>query len=180
MIYLKDQLDLILKAQAGDVAVRNSLIEAHIPFIKHVIKTVVGSALVLEYLTDGTFGFIHAIKTFDEAKVTSNRGSYFWICIKQAVIRAAKAEGREVRELRKNQNALRLLFGVERQSDYVAIDEVHKVLSMLSESERYIVLQRMLGVRLRDLAFELGVSKQRISYIHRQALKFVRELISLD
>jgi RNA polymerase sigma factor (sigma-70 family) len=176
VILLKDQLDLIRKARAGDVAARNLLVESQISFIRYVVKGLVGWEFVDEYLTDATLGFIRAIENFDEGKVKSSQpSSYFWSCIKREVLDARRTEGREFKNLLRYREALRRHSGVAGQSDCIVDDEVHKVLAELPESHQYIVSQRMSGVPLRVLALEFGVSKQRIAEIERHALNFVRD-----
>jgi RNA polymerase sigma factor (sigma-70 family) len=169
-----DQLDLIVKAQAGDVAARNVLIESNLNFIRYVVRFYVGRGHINEYLADGVFGFIKALKYFDVTRIRGHMNAVFWLFIHHEIRNANRALHRSREGAEKfNRRAARL--PTLNQPDYgLDVKELWELLDRLTEKERIIVTERLLGVSCADLGRRFNCGRQNAYRIYRAALKKLR------
>lgn len=93
----EQEMELLIKAQAGDKASRDKLVEMNLPLVKSVVRKYKESGLPWEDLVnEGVIGLMKAIDEFDTT--TGNKLSTFATYkIKQVAIRALENNGRTVR-----------------------------------------------------------------------------------
>jgi len=165
---LSKQIDLILRAQAGDIEARNVLIETNLPYINYVVAACVGCKNVKQYLSDGVLGFICALETFNPSKVKNHFNAFFWACIRSKIADTRRVEGRwelhKEKVVQKVREALSLIEVTE-HPDPVEWDEVWAAVGELPERERIIMTEWLAGETFKATARQLGISSQRVHQI---------------
>lgn len=92
-----EEMDLIQKAQAGDVAARNKIIESNLRLVIPVAKSYMNCGLgFLDLIQEGNIGLITAVDKFDTT--TGNKFNTYAIWwIKQKISRAVANQGKTIR-----------------------------------------------------------------------------------
>lgn len=93
----EQELDLLVKAQNGDKAAKDFLVEVNLPLVKSVVRKYKENGLPWEDLVnEGVIGLLKAIEDFDTT--SGNKLSTFATYkIKQVAVRALENNGRTVR-----------------------------------------------------------------------------------
>lgn len=163
----------------------------HIRLIGSVAKKYRTFARFLDYddlFQEGCLGYMHALSKYDPAKGTFETYAYWWI--RNYIVKALKRVDN------------RLVYSIEsanygKDEDIQIIDvytlgnsendamkrlrswEISKAISKLTDKQRYVIYQYYYKDKtMPDIGKEIGVSRQVVSYQHRQALKKLKKMIS--
>lgn len=128
------------KAKAGDLSVRNILVEYNLRLVAHIVKKYqTGNRSTEDLISIGTIGLIKAINTYDTDK-GSKLVTYASRCIENELLMRLRQERKEVREI-----SLYEPIGTDREGneislmDVIRIDEENVLLNVItSESLRNI------------------------------------------
>jgi RNA polymerase primary sigma factor len=92
-----DQIDLVIKAKAGDGAAMDKLIKSNLRFVLSVAKDYVYTGMPMEDLIqEGNLGMIKAVYKFDETKPYKFISYAVW-WVRQSILQAAYETGNSVR-----------------------------------------------------------------------------------
>jgi len=171
MKLISDQMDLIRKAQGGDIAARNEFIELSLPFIVYVVSDIVGPERVREFLGDGVLGFIKAMETFDASMVKKHAANYFWIHIKRSVIDAVRAEVRHIRL--REPHAFDVLVCPPAE-DILAAEEMMSRFQLLDEQTKFIIHEHSKGNAFTRIGELLGISHEWVRQLYKRGLERLR------
>jgi len=97
LLSAEEEVDLARRAQRGDQAARDRMVEANLRLVAKTARHYMGSGVPLEDLIqEGTIGLINAIEKFDYSKgFKFSTYARYWI--KQAILRALNNQGRLIR-----------------------------------------------------------------------------------
>jgi RNA polymerase sigma factor (sigma-70 family) len=175
-----DQLDLVVKAQAGDVKARNELIETNLDFIRYVVMFYKGRRTHEEYLTAGVMGFIKALEYFDVKKIRRHVNAIFWLCIRNELTNQDQKQDRAWQYADKIRRRARMLPIPDQPDRQLILKDLWGLLDRLGEKDRIIVMGRMNGETNQDLARRLGCCSHNVSWHYKRAIKALRAMWDKD
>lgn len=170
---IEDQIDLILKAKAGDIAARNLLIETNIQFIKYVIWKYEGCS-VRDRLGEGVIGFIRGIDMFDVNHKYTHPSNIFWSCIRGVLYETDKSEDRHAKYYKNLKDRILPRVHDIGPLKHAELNDVWDALSILSKNEKIVVTEHMMGTPFKEIAYQLRMTQQGVSYLYRRALEKLR------
>ena len=191
----KQEVELLAKAENGDIDAKNKLIEHNLRLVAHITKKYYTAGCEQDDLISiGTIGLIKAISTFK-----SNKGirlaTYASRCIENEILmhfRNIKKTAQDVYisdpiDTDKDGNALTLIDVIADEGDIedeidkkIKIEKLRVILTgTLDERETQIINMRYgLGgneeLTQREIAKELGISRSYVSRIEKAALEKLR------
>ena len=191
----KQEVELLAKAENGDIDAKNKLIEHNLRLVAHITKKYYTAGCEQDDLISiGTIGLIKAISTFK-----SNKGirlaTYASRCIENEILmhfRNMKKTAQDVYisdpiDTDKDGNALTLIDVIADEGDIedeidkkIKIEKLRVILTgTLDERETQIINMRYgLGgneeLTQREIAKELGISRSYVSRIEKAALEKLR------
>ena len=156
---LSDEVELILKAQKGDIYSRNILIEKNIPLIQKIANKSVQSSTLSnsDLVQEGIFGLITAIEKFNP-EIGSKFSTYASWWIKQAMFKAISEQSYAYNIPVYIQETLSRYKKTKQQMEQTAQKEVSKsdVARRLNMTEEKIDI--FLNAFTRSLSIESGTS----------------------
>ena len=88
MISHEEEIELAQKAQSGDVAAKNKLVNANLRFVVNVAKKYQNHGLDLsDLISEGNLGLLTAVNKFDASKGYHFISYAVW-CIRQSILKA--------------------------------------------------------------------------------------------
>ena len=161
-----DPVDFV-RAHAGDVAARNRVVEANFPLVlhlaRHVMRKRATRKTMNELVSDGSLGLLRAAEHFD-----MSRGNAFSTYASKAILSHMWRHSRSKQRARESCSmiAMEKVAAPEVLPD--AGERVRPWLTRLKARDRQVIEARYLrGLLLREVATEMGYSRQRIQQIGR-------------
>jgi len=200
--------ELICKAKNGDINAQNEILTANLRFVFNVASRYKGNgAAISDLISEGNLGLVKAIQKFDPNKDVKFISYAVW-WVRNAMQEFIKKR-QTILNVEKEEESLNIVVGdgniKDREDDYVTKKEVilsneedeekrelqknqkkivDKILSILSEREKYIV-EEYYGINgkkeknLEEIGNELGITKERVRQIKQVSLNKLRSEILL-
>ena len=148
----EEETELALKAQKGDVAAKNKIINANLRFVVNVAKKYQNHGLDLEDLiSEGNIGLMTAIEKFDVSKGYHFISYAVW-WIRQCILKAICEKSRAIR------------LPLNRANELVQIEHARKVVgTKKTEQQEYEEIGRMLNMDSAHVRDMINVSQEMIS-----------------
>ena len=203
--------ELIYKAKNGDIKAQNEILTANLRFVFNIASRYKGNgAAISDLISEGNLGLVKAIQKFDPDKdVKFISYAVWWVrnAMQEFIKKRQATLNIEKEDETLNTPLKHESFGYDKEDDYVLKKEavfsdeedeekrelhknqkkiVDKILSVLSDRERYIV-EEYYGIsgkkekNLEEIGNELGITKERVRQIKEQSLKKLRsEILILE
>ena len=198
--------ELIILAKDGDIDAQNEILTANLRFVFDTAKRYKGNGVpISELISEGNMGLIKAINKFDPEKNVKFISYAVWwvrnsmqefIKKRQAIIRIEKDEDSlnstvienglaDDEDERLTVKDIMFSNAGEKERDENSKTNkaiVEKILSQLSDRERYII-EEYYGIgnkkekNLEEIGSELGITKERVRQIKSDSLKKLRSEI---
>jgi RNA polymerase primary sigma factor len=200
--------ELICKAKNGDINAQNEILTANLRFVFNVASRYKGNgAAISDLISEGNLGLVKAIQKFDPNKDVKFISYAVW-WVRNAMQEFIKKR-QTILNVEKEEESLNIVVGdgniKDGEDDYVIKKEVilsneedeekrelqknqkkivDKILSILSEREKYIV-EEYYGINgkkeknLEEIGNELGITKERVRQIKQVSLNKLRSEILL-
>ena len=148
----EEETELALKAQKGDVAAKNKIINANLRFVVNVAKKYQNHGLDLEDLiSEGNIGLMTAIEKFDVSKGYHFISYAVW-WIRQCILKAVCEKSRTIR------------LPLNKANELVRIEHARKVVAgKKTEQQEYEEIGRMLNMDSAHVRDMINVSQEMIS-----------------
>ena len=148
----EEETELALKAQKGDVAAKNKIINANLRFVVNVAKKYQNHGLDLEDLiSEGNIGLMTAIEKFDVSKGYHFISYAVW-WIRQCILKAVCEKSRAIR------------LPLNKANELVRIEHARKVVAgKKTEQQEYEEIGRMLNMDSAHVRDMINVSQEMIS-----------------
>lgn len=191
----KRESELLLKAQKGDLAARNTLIEHNLRLVAHIVKKYyAASSNQDDLISIGTIGLIKAVSTFKSDK-NIRLATYASRCIENEILMYFRNQKKSAQDVYindpidsdKDGNALTLIDAIADKTDIVEeLDtkmKLEKLKSIINNTLdprelEIITLRYGLGgipeLTQREIAAKLNISRSYVSRIEKSALKKLR------
>ena len=152
MITHEEEAELAVKAQKGDKAARNKIINANLRFVVKVAKKYQNHGLELEDLiSEGNIGLLTAIEKFDPSKGFHFISYAVW-WINQAILKAVSEKSRAIR------------LPLNRANELVRIEHARKVVGgNKSEQQEYEEIGAMLNMEPSHVREMVAISRDMVS-----------------
>ena len=152
MITHEEEAELAVKAQKGDKAARNKIINANLRFVVKVAKKYQNHGLELEDLiSEGNIGLLTAIEKFDPSKGFHFISYAVW-WINQAILKAVSEKSRAIR------------LPLNRANELVRIEHARKVVGgNKSEQQEYEEIGAMLNMEPSHVREMVAISREMVS-----------------
>ena len=191
----KEEDELLLKSNMGDIDARNKLVEHNLRLVAHITKKYTGSTDNDDLISIGTIGLIKGISTF-KAEKGSRLATYTARCIENEILmyfRSLKKTEKDVSlhepiDTDKDGNMLTLGDIISDGSDVleqtdtkIKVERLKKILPLaLDKREKEIIYMRYgIGGRKQqtqqEIAKKLKISRSYVSRIEKSALKKLKE-----
>ena len=152
MISHEEEIELAQKAQAGDKAAKNKLVNANLRFVVNVAKKYQNHGLDLtDLISEGNLGLLTAVEKFDV-----NKGYHFisyavwWI--RQSILKAICEKSRAIR------------LPLNRANELVQIEHARKVVgTKKTEQQEYEEIGAMLNMEPLHVRDMINISREMIS-----------------
>ena len=152
MISHEEEIELAQKAQAGDKAAKNKLVNANLRFVVNVAKKYQNHGLDLtDLISEGNLGLLTAVEKFDV-----NKGYHFisyavwWI--RQSILKAICEKSRAIR------------LPLNRANELVQIEHARKVVgTKKTEQQEYEEIGTMLNMEPAHVRDMINISREMIS-----------------
>lgn len=201
--------ELIIKAKNGDLKAQNEILEANLRFVFNVANRYKGNgACISDLISEGNMGLVKAIQKFDPDKnVKFISYAVWWIrnSIQEFIKKRQTIINIEKEEDTLNAPVVYNYANYDEEDEFVSKKEVvlsdeedeekkelhksqklivDKILSKLSDRERYIIEQYYgIGCRkeknLEEIGNELGITKERVRQVKQVGLNKLRSEILL-
>ncbi|MGI5117047.1 sigma-70 family RNA polymerase sigma factor [Treponema sp. SP13] len=150
----EEEIDLALKAKAGDKAAKDKIVSANLRFVVNVAKKYQNHGLDLpDLISEGNIGLLTAIERFDVSKGYHFISYAVW-WIRQAILKAICEKSRAIR------------LPLNRANELVQIEHARKLMAGdKTEEQEFAEVARM-----------LKMDKQHV----REMVNISRDMISLD
>ncbi|MGI5097173.1 sigma-70 family RNA polymerase sigma factor [Treponema socranskii] len=150
----EEEIDLALKAKAGDKAAKDKIVNANLRFVVNVAKKYQNHGLDLpDLISEGNIGLLTAIERFDVSKGYHFISYAVW-WIRQAILKAICEKSRAIR------------LPLNRANELVQIEHARKLMAGdKTEEQEFAEVARM-----------LKMDKQHV----REMVNISRDMISLD
>ena len=148
----EEEAELAIKAQKGDKAARNKIINANLRFVVKVAKKYQNHGLELEDLiSEGNIGLLTAIEKFDPSKGFHFISYAVW-WINQAILKAVSEKSRAIR------------LPLNRANELVRIEHARKVVGgNKSEQQEYEEIGAMLNMEPSHVREMVAISREMVS-----------------
>ena len=148
----EEEAELAVKAQKGDKAARNKIINANLRFVVKVAKKYQNHGLELEDLiSEGNIGLLTAIEKFDPSKGFHFISYAVW-WINQAILKAVSEKSRAIR------------LPLNRANELVRIEHARKVVGgNKSEQQEYEEIGAMLNMEPSHVREMVAISRDMVS-----------------
>ena len=197
---MKEEANLARLIQRGDDKAKDMLVETNLPLVLHIAKRYKGPLPLEDRIQEGVTGLIRAAERFEPEKGV-RFGTYAAWWIRQAISRAIANQSREIRIPVQLHVRLRRL---EKESEHLGrklgrrptLDEMSKEVGLPRKKlsaytriaktpisiarERYVIGKRfgLFGEEastLNSIAKELGLSRERVRQIVKNALRKIKD-----
>lgn len=150
----EEENELAIKAQAGDKAAKNKIVNANLRFVVNVAKKYQGSGLdLVDLISEGNIGLLTAIEKFDVSKGYHFISYAVW-WIRQCILKAICEKSRAIR------------LPLNRANELVQIEHARKMVGSGKTEEQEIT----------EVAEMLNMDASHV----REMLNINREMVSLD
>ncbi|MBO4859249.1 MAG: RNA polymerase sigma factor RpoD/SigA [Treponema sp.] len=148
----EEEAELAVKAQKGDKAARNKIVNANLRFVVKVAKKYQNHGLELEDLiSEGNIGLLTAIEKFDPSKGFHFISYAVW-WINQAILKAVSEKSRAIR------------LPLNRANELVRIEHARKVVGgNKSEQQEYEEIGAMLNMEPSHVREMVAISREMVS-----------------
>lgn len=199
--------ELLIKAKAGDLKAQNEILEANLRFVFNIASRYKGNgAPISDLISEGNLGLVKAIQKFDiDKNVKFISYAVWWVRSSMQEFIKRRQCSLNIEKDEDSLNGLVSSNGIKDEEDedvykmeVVLSDEedeekrelqknqrkiVDKLLSKLSERERYIV-EEYYGINgkeknLEEIGKVLGLTKERVRQLKLSAMKKLRSEILL-
>ena len=152
MISHEEEIDLAKKAQAGDKAAKNKLVNANLRFVVNVAKKYQNHGLDLtDLISEGNIGLLTAVEKFDVSKGYHFISYAVW-WIRQSILKAICEKSRAIR------------LPLNRANELVQIEHAKKVIgSKKSEQQEFEEIGAMLNMDASHVRDMVNISRDIVS-----------------
>ena len=152
LLSYEEEAELAVKAQKGDKAARNKIVNANLRFVVKVAKKYQNHGLELEDLiSEGNIGLLTAIEKFDPSKGFHFISYAVW-WINQAILKAVSEKSRAIR------------LPLNRANELVRIEHARKVVGgNKSEQQEYEEIGAMLNMEPSHVREMVAISREMVS-----------------
>ena len=148
----EEEIELAKKAQAGDKAAKNKLVNSNLRFVVNVAKKYQNHGLDLtDLISEGNIGLITAVEKFDFSKGYHFISYAVW-WIRQSVLKAVCEKSRGIR------------LPLNRANELVQIEHARKVVgNKKSEQQEYEEIASMLNMTSEHVRDMINISRDMVS-----------------
>ena len=152
LISHEEEVELALKAQAGDKASRDKLVNANLRFVVNVAKKYQNHGLdLIDLISEGNIGLITAVEKFDVTKGYHFISYAVW-WIRQSILKAVCEKSRAIR------------LPLNRANELVKIEHARKVIgSQKTEQEEFEEIAEMLNMEPSHVRDMININREMIS-----------------
>lgn len=148
----EEEIELATKAQAGDKAAKNKLVNSNLRFVVNVAKKYQNHGLDLtDLISEGNIGLLTAVEKFDVSKGYHFISYAVW-WIRQSILKAVCEKSRAIR------------LPLNRANELVQIEHARKVVgNRNSEQQEYEEIASMLNMTSEHVRDMLNISRDMVS-----------------
>lgn len=148
----EEEIELAKKAQAGDKAAKNKLVNSNLRFVVNVAKKYQNHGLDLtDLISEGNIGLITAVEKFDVSKGYHFISYAVW-WIRQSILKAVCEKSRAIR------------LPLNRANELVQIEHARKVVgNKKSEQQEYEEIASMLNMTSEHVRDMINISRDMVS-----------------
>ena len=148
----EEEIELAKKAQAGDKAAKNKLVNSNLRFVVNVAKKYQNHGLDLtDLISEGNIGLITAVEKFDFSKGYHFISYAVW-WIRQSILKAVCEKSRAIR------------LPLNRANELVQIEHARKVVgNKKSEQQEYEEIASMLNMTSEHVRDMINISRDMVS-----------------
>jgi len=152
MISHEEEVELAQKAQAGDTAAKNKLVNSNLRFVVNVAKKYQNHGLDLsDLISEGNLGLLTAVDKFDVSKGYHFISYAVW-WIRQSILKAICEKSRAIR------------LPLNRANELVQIEHAHKLVgTKKTEQQEYEEIGSMLNMEPAHVRDMINISREMIS-----------------
>ena len=152
LISHEEEVELALKAQAGDKAARDKLVNANLRFVVNVAKKYQNHGLdLIDLISEGNIGLLTAVEKFDVSKGYHFISYAVWR-IRQSILKAVCEKSRAIR------------LPLNRANELVKIEHARKVVgSQKSEQQEFEEIAEMLNMDPSHVRDMVNINREMIS-----------------
>lgn len=152
MISHEEEIELAQKAQAGDKAAKNKLVNSNLRFVVNVAKKYQNHGLDLtDLISEGNLGLLTAVDKFDASKGYHFISYAVW-WIRQSILKAVCEKSRAIR------------LPLNRANELVQIEHARKVVgTKKTEQQEYEEIGAMLNMEPSHVRDMINISREMVS-----------------